>query len=237
MRMFALTLPFLLAAGCSASDEAKPSGVSGNRSFAATGFDTVSLRGPDDVIVRVGGQPSVTATGDSGLLERLTVEVVGSELRIGREKTGLGWSSSKGAATVTVTMPAIKGASVAGSGNMDIDAVAGPNFQGSVAGSGELKIATLKTETITLDIAGSGDAKIAGTTGRAKYSVAGSGDIEAAGLSARDADISVAGSGNVAAGVTGNATISLVGSGDADITGGAKCSISKIGSGEVKCKP
>jgi len=35
--------------------------------------------------------------------------------------------------------------------------------------------------------------------------------------------------------VKGGAAVSIVGSGDVELTGGAKCSISAVGSGEAHC--
>ena len=37
------------------------------------------------------------------------------------------------------------------------------------------------------------------------------------------------------ANATGTADVDIVGSGDVDLTGGAKCTISKAGSGDVRC--
>jgi hypothetical protein len=34
---------------------------------------------------------------------------------------------------------------------------------------------------------------------------------------------------------SGTADVSIMGSGDVDVTGGAKCTISKAGSGDVRC--
>jgi hypothetical protein len=39
----------------------------------------------------------------------------------------------------------------------------------------------------------------------------------------------------VKANATGTADVRIMGSGDVDVSGGAKCSISKSGSGDVRC--
>jgi hypothetical protein len=239
-----LAFPILaLATACSASaDEGKGklSGVSGTRSFEAAGFDSVSLRGPDNVIVQVGKAASVKAVGDTAILDRLEIEVVDGTLRIGRKRhdgISFNWGSDKGA-VVTVTLPALVGASVAGSGDMDVDRAASPEFRASVAGSGSLKVAALQTDKLKVSVAGSGDATFAsGTAGAVDMSVAGSGDLDAAAVAARTANISIAGSGDVKAGVAEQANVSIVGSGDVDIIGNAQCKISKVGSGDVRCSP
>jgi hypothetical protein len=86
-----------------------------------------------------------------------------------------------------------------------------------------------------LTIAGSGGVKASGSAKRASYSIAGSGDLDAGNLTATDADAEIAGSGSIRARVTGTAKASIAGSGDIDISGGARCTQSKHGSGSIRC--
>lgn len=234
MRIAFLSVPFVLLAACNVSGEAAAG--PGTRDYALTGFDRVALGGPDDVAVRVGPAASVRAEGDNAVLDQLEITVVGGELRVKRKDGGWFSHGPNGTARVTVTMPAIRGASVAGSGNMMVDRVKASGFSGAVGGSGDLAIATIESDAIDLSIGGSGDIKIAqGKAGRTKSEVAGAGSIDAAGVMSGDVDVSVAGSGDVELGASRAASVSLVGSGDVTITGGAKCSVSKVGSGDVKC--
>jgi len=213
------------------------SGAGSTRSFAVRGFDRVSLRGSDDVVVRVGAAESVVATGPEDVLEKLKVEVVNGELRVGRERSiwNLDWSSDRKPAVITVTVPRLCGASVAGSGDMKVDNVNVPSFDGSIAGSGNLAIASLRADAATLSIAGSGDASVSGQARSLDVSIAGSGNLAAQGLRAERAKISIAGSGDVRAHVSGEADVSIVGSGDVVLGGNPRCRTSKMGSGEVRC--
>lgn len=208
----------------------------GTRSFDVRGFDRVSLRGSDNVVVRVGGGESVTATGPNDVLDKLEVTVVSGELRIGREKKwNLGWSSDRKPAAITVTLPQLRGASITGSGDMQVDRAQAASFSGSVAGSGNLAIAALQADAASIRIAGSGDASVAGQTRSLDISIAGSGDLDAPGLKSDRAKISIAGSGNVRTHVSAEADVSIVGSGDVTLAGKARCRISKMGSGDVNC--
>jgi hypothetical protein len=216
--------------------ESGDDGSAGTRSFAVRGFDRVELRGSDNVVVKVGGAESVTATGPEELLERLEVVVVDGELRVGREKKWrMGWSADRKPVTITVTLPRIRGASVAGSGDMQVDRVQATSFDGAIAGSGNLAIGGLQAEAASLSIAGSGGASVVGQARSIDVSIAGSGDLSAQGLKAERAKISIAGSGNVRAQVSGEADVSIMGSGDVDLVGNARCKISKMGSGTVRC--
>lgn len=223
-----------LLAGCGSVHAEE--GPAGTRSFNLRGFDRVSLRGSDNVVVRVGAAESVTAKGPQKVLDRLEVTVVNGELRIGREKGWkLGWSSDETPTVVTVTLPSLRAASVAGSGDMQVDKAQATSFDASVAGSGNLVIGSLQADAASISIAGSGDATISGQARSLDVSVAGSGDVSAQGMKSERAKISIAGSGDVKAQVSGEADISIMGSGDVDIVGKPRCRVSKMGSGDVNC--
>lgn len=235
----AITAAVLPLAACNfangtSGDVVQPSGSGSTRNFDVSGFTGVSLRGADDVEVRTGAAFAVVAEGDSALLDRLEIRKDGDTLRVGRKEGEWRWGGSKGA-KITVTMPRLLNASVAGSGDMTVDRAEG-DFNGSIAGSGNLSIAQLRGGKADLSIAGSGDLRIAaGEAREIDASVAGSGDIDAPALKAGRADLSIAGSGNIRARITGEADISIVGSGDVELTGGARCSVSKMGSGSARC--
>lgn len=177
-------LPLLLLAACNANggvETVKLSGQSISKNFNAGAFDKVSLEGPDDVVVRVGRAASVTAKGDSALIERLEIEVENGQLKIGRD--GRNWNivgeRKSQVVTVTVTLPALGSAIVAGSGNMSVDRVAGRQFSAVVAGSGDLTLGAVETGAMKMAIAGSGNVSATGRAQSAELSIAGSGDIEA----------------------------------------------------------
>jgi hypothetical protein len=235
--MIAAAAVVLAGCGMVRAESRAEDGPQGTRSFAVKGFDRVALRGSDNVAVRVGQAESVTATGPDDVLDRLTVEVVDGELRIGREKGSwsMGWSSDRKPTVITVTLPRLRGASVAGSGDMRVDTVEATSFDGSIAGSGNLAIASLRADAASLDIAGSGDFSVSGQAKSLDISIAGSGNLSAPNLRAERAKISIAGSGDVQAHVSGEADVSIVGSGDVTLAGKPRCRTSKMGSGDVRC--
>jgi hypothetical protein len=215
-------------------DAAQASGSGATRSFAASGFTGVELRGSDDVDVKTGQNFAVTAEGDPKVLDQLDIRVVDGTLRVGRKDSKDGWFGNDHSARVHVVMPKLTAAAVGGSGNLTADRGEG-DFGGAVSGSGNLTIADLRAGNADLSIAGSGDLNVAGSASKLSASVAGSGDIDAKRLTAASADVSIAGSGNVLGTVKGPVSVSIVGSGDAELGGGAKCSVNAVGSGEARC--
>ncbi|WP_313536401.1 head GIN domain-containing protein [Sphingomonas sp.] len=231
-------LPFATACHASWSDtkgtKVEASGTGTSRSFAATGFSGVALKSSDDVDVRSGSAFLITAEGDAAVLDQLDIRLDGKTLNVGRRKrAGMMWEKGDGA-KIHIVMPQLREATVTGSGTMKVDRVEG-KFEGAVAGSGDLDIAAVAAREASLSIAGSGNIALAGRAEKIDLSLAGSGDLEGRQFTAGSADISIAGAGSVRANVTGKASVSILGSGDVELGGGAKCEVSKVGSGEVKC--
>lgn len=210
------------------------------RSYPVGAFQRIEVAGGYDVEVRTGAAPSVQASGSEKEIERLVVEVRGDKLSIHpKNRKGsmfsFGWKTHE-PVRLTVTVPQLRGAEIAGSGDMRINQVRGDRFEGQIAGSGELLIEQLEVQDLMLAIAGSGGLNAKqGRARNARYSIAGSGDIQAGGVASETADVSIAGSGSVRAHATGTANVDIAGSGDVELSGGAKCSVSKHGSGEVRC--
>ncbi len=225
-------------AGCGRS-HAETAGPVIQKSYQVGNFTKLEVAGPFDVTVRTGSAPSVSAKGNEKLMERLVVEVKGDKLVIHTESRN-GWFNwgrgTSGSADIAVTVPAISGATLAGSGGISIDNVKGDSFDGSVAGSGDLDIGSLDVQSLNLVIAGSGDVRAkSGQTGSAAYKIMGSGGIDARSVRAQTAEVSIAGSGSINGQATTAANVKIMGSGDVTLTGGAKCNVTKHGSGDVNC--
>ncbi|HST37186.1 MAG TPA: head GIN domain-containing protein [Allosphingosinicella sp.] len=240
MRKLLALVPFVLAAACSAgnaqnSGDHQAGGEQGRRDFTVGAFEKVALEGSHDVVVTVGGQPSVRAEGDAEAIERLDIRVENGSLRIGTRPESRSWFGHRGRVTIYVTAPALNGASIGGSGDMRIDRVQAQTFAASVAGSGDMEIGALRARVASFDIAGSGDIRASGEAEQASLAIAGSGDLALDGLQTRRASISVAGSGDVAVQASESVEGSLIGSGDVTVRGSARCNLSKSGSGDIHC--
>jgi hypothetical protein len=227
----------LVAGGCNAARSEEP-GPSISRNYQVGTFDQIEVSGPYQVNVATGSAASVRATGPDNAIEKMVVEVEGGKLKIHprkKNRMSFGWSKSH-KVVLQVTVPSLRGAEIAGSGDIVIDKVSGKHFDGGIAGSGALKLGQVQVDTLSLGIAGSGGAALGqGKAGRVEYEIAGSGDIDGSDLAAEQAKVSIAGSGNVIANASASADVDIAGSGDVRITGGAKCNVSKAGSGNVTC--
>jgi hypothetical protein len=200
------------------------------RDFALSGFDRINVQGPDDVTVQIGGTTAIHAEGDASAVNKLKIEVVDGELRIGRTE---GYST--GEAKISVTLPAIKAVALTGSGDMRVDRASGDHFKAMLGGSGNLDIGQLSAKEASFALSGSGDATLIGKADKASFAVTGSGDVNGGGLQTVTADISAQGSGNVELRASSAARISIMGSGDVKVRGTTNCAVNKMGSGDADC--
>lgn len=239
MRSILIVAPLAaVAAACSAGARQgeEDSGEQGRRDFQVGAFESVSLEGSHDVVVTVGGEPSVRAEGDAEALEWLEIGVENGSLRISSERrSGWSWRRNRGRVTVYVTAPSLNAAAIGGSGDMRIDRVQAERFRASIGGSGNMEIGALQARQASFSVAGSGNVRASGQAEEADVSVAGSGDLALEGLATRRADVSIVGSGDVSIRASESVDASIMGSGDVNVTGGARCNVSKMGSGDVRC--
>lgn len=240
MRKFlAIALIAILAAACSAGaqdGDGDRAAAQTSRNFEVGAFQTVALEGSPDVVVTVGGAPSVRAEGDAEAIERLDIRVENGTLKIANRSNSGWFSSNRGRVTVHVSAPALNGASIGGSGDMRIDRVQTAAFDASIGGSGDMEIGALRAGRANFSIAGSGGIRASGSADDADISIVGSGSVSAEGFEAKRAEVSVVGSGDVSIRATEAVDGSILGSGDVTVRGAARCSVSKTGSGDVHCE-
>jgi hypothetical protein len=220
-------------------DRSEDPGPTVSRNFQVGNFTRVEVAGPFDVNIHTGANPGVSAQGNQKLIDRLEVEVRGNKLLIHPKNEHHwfgGWHSTHGRGTISVTVPMIEAATLAGAGDLNVDNVKGDRFEGQIAGSGDLKLGSVEVGSLKLGIAGSGGATARqGKARQAEYEIAGSGDVDAQAVQVEELKASIAGSGGIKAHASKSADVDIMGSGDVDVIGGAKCSISKAGSGNVNC--
>ncbi|ATW02762.1 head GIN domain-containing protein [Sphingorhabdus sp. YGSMI21] len=247
MKRILFLAPLLALAACEGSivdavgDAASSSGSSfadgsaiGTSASNPGAFEGVTLAGPDDVIFTTADDFSIRAEGDSDAIEQLRYKISGDEIKIGRDGDDKFWGDS-GKATIYISAPSLKNAKLAGSGDMQVDAMTTDSSALSIAGSGNISVAKINSASLRSKIAGSGNLALAGTAESIEISIAGSGDISGKDLNAKSATIAVAGSGDVELSSDGSVDANVMGSGDVRIHGDAKCKSRVMGNGTVKC--
>ena len=180
-------------------------------------FSVLRIDSSVDVHAHQGAAPAVTVHADDNIEPLVETTVEGDALVV-RLKKGAGFRTNHRVA-VDVVFTALSASQQHGSGDLHIDAVAGPKFESSISGSGDLHIDNAKVGSFALSISGSGDASIAGSADDAHFAVAGSGDVSAGAFVVRRVVASISGSGDARLAATDSIDARVAGSGDITYSG------------------
>ncbi|HEX8224771.1 MAG TPA: head GIN domain-containing protein [Allosphingosinicella sp.] len=225
-------LPLALLAFAAAA----PAGAA-ERNYSVTDFDRVQVDGPYQVIVTTGRASGARAEGSSEALERISIEVLGSTLRVRANRSGWGGYPGErtGPVRIALTTREIRSAAVIGSASLDVDRARGLRVDLSVNGSGRLAVAAVEADNLIVGLLGGGRMTLAGRAKQLKATVQGSADLAAAGLSTDDAQIAADTAGSVTVAVARTVKLNSTGSGDVEIIGSPSCTLEGQGTGNVVC--
>lgn len=147
--------------------------VAETKTYDLAGFTRVSAAAGTSVDVTVGGDYAVTAESSAEGLERLKVELVGDELRIGRQNKGFRWKRGD-EVTVNVTMPALSGVDVSSGAAVDARGVDAGAFSIDVSSGASLDIVG-RCEALNADVSSGGSIDARGLECRSATAGASSG--------------------------------------------------------------
>jgi hypothetical protein len=195
-------------------------------------FTGIALSLPGKVEVRSGAREGVTVETDANLLPLIETVVENGTLKIRRkDKVNLRTRNL----TFVVQAREVERLSVAGSGDIDADAVRGERIQLEIGGSGDIRVRKAEGASIGVNVSGSGDLQVDGGSARSlSVSLAGSGDVDLAHVRSDDAKVNIAGSGDAKVWARNDLSVSVAGSGDVDYYGDPRVRKSVAGSGGVQ---
>lgn len=185
--------------------------VTENRSLS--NFNAVSVSGSTDVYITYGSNYKVEVKGYSNLLSHFESRLVNNTLYLGYES---GVNVHNDNTEVFITMPALGGLQLAGSGNISTTGnfAGNTNFETRIEGSGNITIAQ-------------------GSTQNFNSSITGSGNVYAFGMVATNAETNTTGSGNTEITVTNQLKVKIEGSGNVYYRGTPTVVANITGSGVV----
>ena len=233
--LFATLLPLV---ACDALDELV---AAREKRFELPAFDRISLSGSHEMIVAVGGAPSVWAEGDPERLARLDVRVVDRELRV-ETPPGPGNSRVHGASDsvlIRVSVPALRAVRMRGAelieARMIAEGVSGARFEASVTGNADLVLRAGRIGEASFTVRNESTIHATGEAERIFVLSTSRSDANFRDFRARYASVALQGSGNVAVHATGEADVALVGWGDVVVIGTRNCNTVHPGFGSIYC--
>lgn len=199
-------------------------------------FDGIALSGGFKVLVRQNSTARLELKADKNLLALIETKVVeGSKGRTLEISPKRGYNlAATVTPVITLDMAQLRALSIAGSGDVRVEAMKTPSVDASIAGSGDISFIDLDSERLGVKVAGSGDVTATGRADKLDVSVAGSGDVKLRGLAAQEVKVSIAGSGDAQVQAIKTLKVSVSGSGDFGYIGSPEISMSVAGSGKVR---
>lgn len=149
-------------------------------------------------------------TAGRDALPKLTSAVDGGVLVLG-SKPGF---DSTGSIRYRLTLPALQGLDVNGSGNVRGRVVATGPFAVRGSGSGETDLTGLTASNLVVRISGSGGIHLSGRASAQRVTISGSGTYDGNDLPTRQADVRLSGSGDAHVSVSRRLSADVTGSGD-----------------------
>lgn len=198
-------------------------------SRSVSGIEAIALSGSGTVTVEATGTESLTIEAEDNIMEFLTSDVNGGTLHLGAR----GIVSPTREIRYTVTVVALDGLSISGSGDISTIGPTKGDLTTDISGSGRIEVGDLDGGTVTVDISGSGSVALTGGAEHLGVSISGSGDLDAAAFPVATADISVSGSGDASVNVTDDLRADISGSGNIDYLGDPAIEVDIGGSGSI----
>lgn len=196
-------------------------------------FSKLRLDSAITVNARPAGAPGVSVRADDNIAPLIMTTVEGETLVVKvKPNTAIRTESPL---VVTVDFTKLTQADLRGSGDLNVSAIKGDQFELSLAGSGDVRLDNAELTRVNARLAGSGDIWVKGKCEEASYNLAGSGDVHALDLSAKRVNVDIAGSGDVKVNATESLAVQIAGSGDVSYSGNPpKVTSRVVGSGDLR---
>jgi hypothetical protein len=200
-------------------------------------FTKVSFGVSGNLNIKLGHEFSLEIEGSRRALEETLTEVSGGRLVIRREFMRNFFNNTNDRVTINITMPAIEGLSVSGSGKAQImDDVEADKLTLSVSGSGKVQTSDIEADDLQCGISGSGNIVLGsgGSVDNGKVTISGSGGFSGGSVEIDHLTVNVSGSGDCVCKVGDSLNAHISGSGNVNYKGNPRVNARVSGSGHVR---
>jgi hypothetical protein len=193
-------------------------------------YERIQVRGPFDVSIEEGVSGGLTITAPADAMVDITTEVVGDELIIDLEGTGITTQTFE----VEVANSELDKIGMYGSGVFEGEVTVKDQLILELGGSGAI-IVKANPDKLKASVSGSGVIEVEGRTSKVIADVSGSGGIDLENMQAVDAALELSGSGFITANASGLLKADLSGSGEIRYSGNpTEIDRTVSGSGDIR---
>ncbi len=201
-------------------------------------FNRVSFGVAGTIYITTGPDFRLEIEGDRRVVGNTETEVRDGRLVIRNLSNNFGFRGEE-KVTINLTMPAISGVSVSGSGLAQVkNNISADRLDLSVSGSGKLLVPSLEADNMECSVSGSGDIIIEGrgSVDNAEISISGSGGYTGELTEIDHLVVKVSGSGSCYCSAGDSLDASISGSGSVIYSGNPKINARVSGSGKVRSR-
>ena len=206
------------------------------RTYSISDFDRIRVTGPFRVNVIADRMTMAKGSGTTDALDRVRLDVQGRTLFVRMDRSNFGGTDAKSApAVITIRAPALREASIAGSGSLSLSGMKGLRVGLVVEGSGTLSATNVQADRLEVGIVGTGTLTMAGKARGASVTGRGAGSVVAGQLIADDLTVNWESAGNANFTANRTAKVTSIGTGNVVVTGKGACTVANGGNGQVTC--
>jgi hypothetical protein len=201
------------------------SGVIKTETRKVSGFDSIAMDYPAEVVIRQGKTESMSLKGDDNALPQIITEVKGGVLRVhsSEENWGKRVNPSK-AVEIIITVKDLKRVVFSSAGSLLVEGLKTDSLELVLSGAGDVTLSKLELDSFDATVSGAGNVQADGVADKLSIRISGFGDFKGGSLHSQSAEVHVSG--------TGSATVWADKELDASISGAG--SISYYGNPTVK---
>lgn len=206
------------------------------RNYSITDFDRIRVTGPFKVTVTADRMTTVRGSGTTDAMDRVRLDVQGRTLFIRTDRSNFGGTDTKDPpAVIAIRAPALREASLAGSGSLSLSGMKGLRVGLVVEGSGTLTATNMQADRLDVGVIGTGALSMSGKARTASITARGAGSVKAGDLIVDDLTLNWESAGDGRFAATRTAKVTSIGAGNVAVSGKAACTVTNGGNGQVGC--
>jgi hypothetical protein len=209
------------------------SGVARTETRDVGSFHAIVLGVPARLMLRQGGNESLSISGDDNIVPLVESVVEDGTLKIRWVRKG-NYSTSYKSLLIVVDARSIDGLTIRGSGQIDAERLKAGDLRTTIEGSGAIALDSLEAQSVNAAIHGNGRVTAAGHADSLDLTIAGSGEVLMAKLESRRARVTLQGSGRVIVSAKENLDATIAGSGEVKYYGKPQLNQTVAGSGSIR---
>lgn len=200
-----------------------------------SGFDSVSVGYPAEVIIRQGKTESVTLKGDDNVLPQILIETDGGVLRIDTNEEN--WNKRVDptrAVEITITVKDLQKVTFSSAGKLLVEDLKTDSLELVESGAGEMTLSNLDAGSLDVTLSGAGNVVADGMADNLGVRISGFGDFDGSDLHSQSAEVHITGAGSATVWADKELDASISGAGSVNYYGDPSVQEHISGAGDVK---